>query len=559
LLSAAHWLGSSTEINLSIRRAAPTLPADRPILQTVPDSPMSAADRTEPRRLGVLDVAAPFAFGATIIASRIPAIICDCELNVDESQLIAQVRRYQLDLLPWRSVNGDTGGPLNTWYLLLAHLLGMPLEYAWVHALSAATLAVTVILGFLTARRFFGPTGALFGGVAGTLWVSLHQVSDFVQYASELVPILLVMVALAFVGRSFRCDVLGSFILGLMPWAKLQVVPIGAAIGLWLVARTLWPDTRDAPAPGTRVLRAAALVLSAALPSIVMICSVALGGAWEDCRRAYFETNLSYAGEAHLVPFLRRALDCAVLSSTVAPWILALLLGAFIVPWRHGVRLRFAHWQGFGVLMVAVVSASIIAWARTRTEWAHYDFFLLPGLILATGAIMEPGNAGASGSGLSLALAVALFAAYALALARPAFGYGSLLLETSRRPQEADGLLAAIRALVPEYRTMAIWGWRPSVYVRGHLTPPTRQANCGFLFLDSPNRHFLRERYAEDLKRSLPDLVVDSGGMSFEKYWHGLHAVETSEVAPVIRDHYALLGSIDAKDGTAYVYGLKDH
>jgi hypothetical protein len=504
-----------------------------------------------------LDAILPLAFGAAIIVSRIPAILCDCELNVDESQLIAQVRRYQLDLLPWRSVNGDTGGPLNTWYLLLAHLLGMPLEYAWVHALAAVTLAGTVILTYFAAKRFFGRDGALIAGLAGTLWASLHQITDFSQYASELVPNLLVVAAVACVGRSFRFDVTAAFLLGLMAWAKLQVVPIGIVIGLWIVARTLWPGNGAAEALWARVRRAAVIVFSAALPSILMVYAVAMGGAWEDCRRAYFVTNLSYAGEAVLVPFLKRAFDCVVLSSSMAPWCLGLLAAAFVVPWRKAVFHRFTDWRGPGALSLGIVAGSVVAWARTRTEWAHYDFFLLPGLILATASVMSPGSSPEPAPKRVRAAALAVAAAYALILARPAIDYGRLLLERRHEPQEADGLLQAIRSLSPGYRTMAIWGWRPSVYVRGRLTPPTRQANCGFLFIDNPSRDFLRARYASDLEKSLPDLVLDSGGMSFEKFWHGVHMVETAELAPVIRAHYYLKGSIDAKDGTAYIYALK--
>ncbi|HEY4990010.1 MAG TPA: hypothetical protein VII09_09395 [Opitutaceae bacterium] len=518
---------------------------------------MISPSSSEKSRRPLLDFGLPLAFGAAIVASRIPAILCDCELNVDESQLIAQVRRYQLDLLPWRSVNGDTGGPLNTWYLLAAHLLGMPLEYAWVHALAAATLAATVILAYIAARRFFGREGAFVAGVFGTLWAVLHQVTDFSQYASELVPNLLVVAAVTCVGRSFRSDVAAALFLGLMPWAKLQVVPIGVVIGAWLVAPTLWPGNADPGAPRQRIRRAALIVAAAALPSALMIYAVAKGGAWEDCRRAYFVTNLSYAGEAVLAPFLLRAADCVALASTVAPWCIGLIAAALLVPWRRAVAARFMDWRAPSGLALGIVAASVFAWARTRTEWAHYDFFLLPGLILATAAIMAPGTSSLRARGRARAAALAVAVAYALVLAKPAVDYGRSLLVRRQEPQEADGLLGAIRALAPGFRTMAIWGWRPSIYVRGGITPPTRQANCGFLFIDNPSRDFLRARYAGDLEKSLPDLVLDSGGMSFEKFWHGVHLVEVPELAPVIRAHYALKGTIDAKDGTAYIYALK--
>jgi hypothetical protein len=433
----------------------------------------------------------------------------------------------------------------------------MPVGYAWAHALAAFTLSATVVLAIAAAWRFFGRTGALVGGLLGTLWVVLHQITDFVQYSSELVPILLVAISLALAGKSFPLDLVAAFLLGLMPWAKLQVVPIGLVIGAWIVARTLWSRKEDTLPVPARIGRATLIVCAAAVPSIVLLFAVVRGGAWEECRRAYFVTNLSYAGEASLLPFLRRALDCTVLAGSMAPWCVGLLLAGLLVPWRRALASELADWRGPGFLALGVVLASVAAWARTPTEWAHYDFFLLPGLILATAAVLAPAPPGSPGFRRVGACVLAAGAVYAALLAGPAVNSAQVLLGLRAKPQEADGLLAAVRGLVPGFRTLAVWGWRPSVYVRGGLTPPTRQANCGFLFIDNPSRSFLRTKYAEDLEKSLPDVVVDSGGMSFEKYWHGVHALEAPEVAPVIRRHYSLKGTIDAEDGTAYVYVLR--
>jgi hypothetical protein len=517
---------------------------------------MTATENTD-KGWGAYDAALTFAFGAAILASRIPGMLCDYELNVDESQLIAQVRRYWLDPLPWRSVNGDTGGPLNTWYLLAANRLGVPLEYACIHALSAATLAITVVLLVFVARRFFGAQGALLGGLMGTLWVCVHQISDFIQYASELFPILLVAVSIACLARSFRYDIAAAFVLGLMPWAKLQVVPIGMVVGGWLVARTLWPVGATMLPERKSVGKAALILLSATIPSILMVSAVVRGGAWEECRRAYFITNLYYAGEAQFVPFVKRALDCILFRSSAAPWFMGVFLAVLLVPWRRSIWVRILEWRGTVFLSAGTVVASVYAWARTPTEWSHYDFFLLPGLILATASLAPLAGNEKRSTGRFWIVALLCASAYLLVLAKPAVADASSLLAGRSKPQAADGMLAAVRTLSPHFRTLDVWGWRPSIYVRGRLTPPTRQANCAFLFTDNPNRDFLRAANARDLEASLPDIILDTGGMSFEKYWHGMHAVETSEVGRIISAHYMLRGTVDAEDGTAYVYALR--
>ena len=52
-----------------------------------------------------------------LVAWRWRSICYEGEINLDESQLLAQAMRYKADLMPWRSVDGGSSGPLNTWLL----------------------------------------------------------------------------------------------------------------------------------------------------------------------------------------------------------------------------------------------------------------------------------------------------------------------------------------------------------------------------------------------------------------------------------------------------------
>src|SRR5260221_11262387 len=58
-----------------------------------------------------------------------PSIKDPQELNVDESQMLAQGLRYLSHPIPWRDVDGTTSGPLNSLLLSVPMLFGAPASY----------------------------------------------------------------------------------------------------------------------------------------------------------------------------------------------------------------------------------------------------------------------------------------------------------------------------------------------------------------------------------------------------------------------------------------------
>src|SRR5688572_6763695 len=136
------------------------------------------------------------AFSALVIASRGPAILSSVERNVDESLMLAQALRYEHDLVPWRSVDGVTSGPLNSWVLLAAHKLGMRLHYREAHVLAALLQGWIVAAGYWHCRRQFGHAAAIVAAGSATVWFACNQHVDFTHYSSELVPIALIGAAL---------------------------------------------------------------------------------------------------------------------------------------------------------------------------------------------------------------------------------------------------------------------------------------------------------------------------------------------------------------------------
>ena len=59
-----------------------------------------------------------------VLIFRWPVLFVPMELNPDETQMASQAMKYLLDFVPWRSVDGTTSGPLNSWLLAIPACFG---------------------------------------------------------------------------------------------------------------------------------------------------------------------------------------------------------------------------------------------------------------------------------------------------------------------------------------------------------------------------------------------------------------------------------------------------
>jgi hypothetical protein len=481
------------------------------------------------------------------LISRAPAMQCPFQLNVDEGQMLAQAMRYAHDLTPWRAVDGETGGPLLSWFLLLGHGLGFPFNFQAEHTLAALCLAGTLLATFLAARRLVGEEPALASLAAGSLWLALTPDPDFSHYSSELIPSLLLALALAGMAGAPRAKHAGGgrafltgLALGFVPWAKLQAVPIALVLGLWAVA----------DAASARRGRAAALLLAGAvLPSGLILAWVARAGAWDQFWHSYILANLARAAGRpwgqqganllHLLVFQPGSawfLDAAVL-----------LVGASAL--RGG-----AGWRGTPrkplLLAGLLLAAAIFAVLRPVITYSHYEQLCLVPLLLlvASGARVLLG-AGPIASDPRRRPAGIIFA---LALLPLSIGYfwhydeGRVLRETWRYEaspafQPEAFVDRAVRQFAPGADSLAVWGWTPYLYVDLGLAPGTRDAGYASMTDGNPSQEFIRAGFLDDLKKSPPQLVVDT-----EDYIAGGVRKTAPAVFPAfaafLASHYRLIG-----------------
>ena len=182
---------------------------------------------------------------------RLPNIVYNREINPDESQMITQdltLGRY--DPVYFRSVDGTTAGPLDSYFLVLPSLFGLPFDYITAHLMACLLTIVCLWLQYRAARHWSGEQPVRLVLLPVMLTLGFTQDADFLHYNSELIAVVLLSGTYALYTRQTTTRALprigglflAGFLLGMVPFGKLQGVPsaviVVAFIAYDIVARS---------------------------------------------------------------------------------------------------------------------------------------------------------------------------------------------------------------------------------------------------------------------------------------------------------------------------------
>lgn len=494
---------------------------------------------------------------ATLCICRWPVWFDPNELNPDESQMLAGAITLREYPVYWKHVDGTTHGPLTDYFLLLLSWLGLPLNFVTARA-AATVLQAASLLGVWGAMRHVAPeTVARVGILPGVAFWSFTHWTDHVYYSSELVPIALVATALWLLvsalarpdwtmpGTAWR-SAWGGLALGTVPFAKLQLAPVGLALGVFALGVWGWQHAR----PGARraALSCAAGALAAPLGVAVFLM---VYGLIPQFWTAYILSSLGYV-ESKPTGFTDMVADFFGLMSQ----------GHFFV-WFGVPAIGYALWQGrlaldhatgfarsllwFGWFFAAVAFISIILPGRLLSHYmqiAVVPVALVASLHLAASVRHRPQTARA----VRGALAGFLLVTVASQLWRHATGYNIHLgrYQTNRVVPPKPESRFLLQHAAPGDR-LAMWGWHSQVYVETGLPQGTREAHTAFQQFAGPLRDFYRDRYLRDFTRGRPAWFVDAvrpQGFGFTDRSRDGHE-SFPALARYVADNYVLAAEID--------------
>lgn len=478
-----------------------------------------------------------FATFLALLAVALPVWRCRSllypgEINVDESQVLAQVLRYRMDPVPWRSVDGGSGGPLYTWAVMWAPLLGLKADYFAARATSLVCFfgllsGLVMCLKELTSTRL----SLLFAMPAVTLvLVSLNL--DYVFYSSEQLPsAIMAWVVYLILRQSESPTVLKAGLMGALtgslPFCKIQVGPAG--VYLFFVALAVcWFPLRT-----WRGLRPYALSLAVGgllVPLFIMV-PVAVGGAFGDFWNFYIKTSIGYKstalGSASLGVKLSAFSTLFTQIWEFRAFLLSCLCLTTIALFDRRGRLLSAPANVKLAVGAFLAFALILSYSIYRTGYLfpHYTLFLVLPYALLPGAIMlfkSPSISGEPSEGTSATNSATewLVLAAFLPAAIQGFSTVSAYSNPSNRPFLGDWgpgvppLGEYLRKLVPQGETMLVWGYAPKFHVFSQVPSSVRTTSPINLFMgDSLNDkdfHHFEEAFFQDLKQYAPAIIIDA-------------------------------------------------
>lgn len=482
-----------------------------------------------------------------LVLFRWPLIGLPHELYPDESQLLAGALTLRHDPLFWRSVDGNTAGPLDFYALLPAAFFPGVAGYA-----AARLTAVLLVWGILIAA---GETLALVAGrtvarvavLPAVACAALTTSPEFVHYSTELVPGLLLALAVFAMVRQSLQSARGNlwaaaFFLGAVPFAKLQAAPIAAALGLVLVGSEIVAG---------RTQHVTLLVGGALLPTLMFTAMVTVTGQAEQMVIPYFLQNTLYAqtGRQSLGLVLRQLGEQSVTNGYHALWLggsAVFLLGAMLVARKTPGPLRSYGLAAAGLL---VVTALVIL--SPGRPYHHYLNFLALPVTLLTGVALGLGlqtqaNRPRPALVLGVFLACTLLPQLALRASPRPDPYAYYNTTISARGPAHRELVARIKTFSSAGESLGVWGWRSSLYVETGLYQASRVAHTESLHVAGPWQKFYLRRYYDDLVAARPPVMVDAtgpGNFHFESRSMGL------EIYPLLHawvsSHYSCVGEWD--------------
>ncbi|HEX4138713.1 MAG TPA: hypothetical protein VHY09_00080 [Candidatus Methylacidiphilales bacterium] len=464
-----------------------------------------------------------------LFCSRYHILVYPHELNIDESQFIAQAHGYTRTWVPF-SQDGHTCGPLNYYILIWPAALGLPITYFTIRL----TGFVFILLTLFYARRAV----ALITGNRPSYLLTLPLVSfylfayqnGFVHYSSEHFPDMLLAFCIWQLAKYWRLDRANFFLLGAIlgatPFTKLQASPL--AVYLFAVAVGLIVYHGPRRATGSWIKSLVLLALGGAVFPLIIVVPLLATGTLGDAIHRYIIIPSQYGAgvmTTELIPLPNLVLRLAEDGPQATIYFLDMMAVAVVIlslwAWREKIQ---RPWLAGLALAAIYLVLTIYAVLKPDLPYAHYLMFL-PQPVLFLLAWIFRGYRLHRPTSLQknvFAITCALVAISFFSL--PVYLFMQHRLPHLHDPAYAkepmvDPVSAYIKTVATPKDFMANWGYTTKYYVETDIPPGVRDFATLYEPFPNPSYDYYRDGFLDDLKKNKPKVIVDSIGESYLQTW----------------------------------------
>lgn len=181
-----------------------------------------------------------------LIIARWPSLFWYRGYSIDEDQFLSAAWVLLQDPLFFRSVETASSGPMNIYPILLPNLWGASIDFMSMRLVSLVLWSVAVGFAFFAVLSFVNVEFARVGMLLPIAFYGLTAFWDFTGYPSEIPSLTFIFAGLFCASKIWALDpgrkktivflsILGALSLSLVPFAKLQSIYLGFAVGGLLI------------------------------------------------------------------------------------------------------------------------------------------------------------------------------------------------------------------------------------------------------------------------------------------------------------------------------------
>lgn len=477
-------------------------------------------------------------FVVAFVLFRYPFLRSNLQLNPDEGQVLAQAVRFSTDWMPWRSVDGTTSGPFNSYIQAWPLLFGMFPDYRTARATSAILVIASVFFLHVGLRRVLCPASSLIILNACALFFCLATERELVHSSSEHLPMALCALIFTLSVWAARTNSPGLYfgvglLLGCLPFTKLQVAPIAVAFVAVIVTFLIFH--RGVADKHRRILFASLGAGLLSMPAMVLV-PVIVAGCWRDFVIRYIIFAINYKPATPANPLVNLA-ELLYYGGSATAFLFSVVLGLGLVV-EMAIR-RVGGKGAWGGLAAALTIAAGAGFAvlKPNQPWLHYLLLLVVPAILLLASCWQLAMPAMSRDPrtkhrVATLLAVALVMPQLLVYAARRVPH-HYLKQMYSESAPADPVVDFIRAHQTEGEALEVWGWMPSYYVLSRSRSATRDVIGHAMLQRNAHSRYYLDAHLSDLEKSRPKLFVDAVGAFHLADWPPDSEIRAEVVAPV--------------------------
>lgn len=461
-------------------------------------------------------------FGFVLI-SRIPSAIYGYQ-NPDEGVWIACTKALAQEPRLWVVADTATSGPIVLIPLLLLKLANFPVDFGSIKLAAGVIMGLILVTTYFAYCNFFGKAIARLMILPAALALSMTTFWDFFTYNGEHMPILILSIALYLLSiilrnkeQKFHYFLWSGVLMGTMPFAKLQSVPLALLIvGVCYMLLIIRKYTSK---------QIIYFTLSGLSPALFFLIWLSIGDGLINFWNSYILFNLSYA--------------VSELPSTVTLWDKLALAWHLLFDsndFTFYFQMSFAivlfagltiHLQKFTkptvetiillfTLLYFFVSLFCIGQPyRTFTHYAYFAYFTV-NLMAASFMFQLLKRKLIDSENLKFRQTIPAYAILFVTVLyfhqRFTFHPGYVIYAEDRK--KGYSYMPEVIKTINDHSTsgdyIVIWGWSNTFYADTDLIMGTRYTDTSGIINEGPFQKYFLSAYLSDLAKNKPKIFLDA-------------------------------------------------